>query len=119
VTEPTQSLQDAIFTRLDAIAAKLGVAAGHIWPVLVRQATVDGVRDLITAGVLGVGAFYLAKLARYLNNKEDWLDDFAIIMSAISALILAGVSIIYLCSSVGELINPEYYAFSGLKDLFK
>jgi hypothetical protein len=78
MTDIQQSLQDAIFTRLDAVAAKLGVAAGHIWPVLVRQARVDGVRDVVTGCTLALAAYYLGKLTRYLYSvfKGNYIDDY-------------------------------------------
>jgi uncharacterized protein involved in response to NO len=113
-----ESVSKQIFDRLDAIAAKLGMAAGHMWPVLVRQVRVDGVRDLSVATALAVATFFLVKLTRWIY-KEETDGEVVWLWVGLVAIIVAASGLGYLYSGIGELINPEYYAFTGLKDLFK
>jgi len=67
-------LQKELFSRLDAFANKLGVAAAHLWGVLTKQSVMDGITDFIWAGCLfllvGVCLYY----AHYYRGKQKRID---------------------------------------------
>ena len=69
---------DGILQRIDALAAKIGTTAAHIWDVYVQQARVEAIRDtffvvlFLTASCLLTYLFY--RLVRY-GIKID-CDDF-------------------------------------------
>jgi len=68
-------LQKELFSRLDAFAAKLGVASAHVWGVLAKQSVMDGITDFIWAGsfilLAGVCLYYV----RYFGGKQKVIDD--------------------------------------------
>ena len=109
--ENTQIAKE-IFDRLDLIGAKLGVAAGHIWPVLIRQSMIDGYRDL----TIGSFLFLISAVSTYGFWRiaiKEMEDDGAFF------LIPALMSFIFCCpflyAAIGELLNPEYYALEFIK----
>lgn len=111
---------------LDSLAAKLGVAAGHMWAVLVRQAYVDAFSNLVFMAIIAVMWFYAIKgYARYrkLDSRvredvfEDWI--FAFVFGGIIFGILTIAAVAALFISIGELVNPEYYAIKTVLDALK
>jgi hypothetical protein len=129
---------------IDAIAAKLGVAAEHVFEILVRQQFATGIADiilgvallsvLITIIVVTVKAFtkaeYKHESERYFSSSEkpingyarmrDFIEDsdglFWLPYTAVTA-ILAILSIGCLYYGILELINPEYYAIKELLEV--
>jgi hypothetical protein len=51
-TQVADKAVDGILQRIDALAAKIGTTAQHIWDVYVAQAKVEGVRDLMIVGIM-------------------------------------------------------------------
>lgn len=110
-----------ILERIDAIGAKLGVAAGHLYGVLVRQATVDAWRDMILAGVFGVFVGVCAWLVKK-SIKEEFGhhdDGFIAFVSGIVGVGLAILMFVFAYTSVGEFMNPEFYAIHNILDALK
>lgn len=93
------------------LADRLGTTAEHIWGVLVRQALISGITNLI---VCAAWCVFIAWGYRLLRRKtKGWeTEGLALAWSlwcivAISMIIIAGCS---LESIVAALINPEYWA---------
>jgi len=113
-----------IFKRLDALSEKLGVAAGHLWGVLVRQGIAEGVQWLIWA--LCFGALFLVALwwfkKSYAAVKEcNWNDDGAGFSTVFSFLALIGTTIGFfanLSDALMRFVNPEYFALQKILELF-
>ena len=101
---------------IDTIAAKLGVAAEHVYGVLVQQAYVNGIRGLVTGVLLlTITAFLIPLIIRgFKTNNEEMV---------ISLLLISAITVVFgfgfTYSGVGELINPEYYAIRELLDVVK
>ena len=108
----------AILSRLDALAQKLGVAANALWAIYVRQGIVTGVEDAVFAALAATGSFSLFKfLVPFLvrrHNEADCGDDFgwemAIVFSCIAGAALAVVFIVFGYDAVAELLNPQFWA---------
>jgi hypothetical protein len=100
---------------IDSIATKLGVAAEHVYELLIKQAIINGVRDLVMFVVLSVVAFFLGKLTLRASKSFDY-DMVAPIIGA-TAIIALVMAIACLYAGVGELINPEYYAIKEILDV--
>ena len=104
-----------VMKRLDAIAAKLGVAANHIWGVLVYQARVDAIEWIIW-GVLWLAiAGSLVHCAQFAYSRKD---DSERVEKAVT---LGGIAIVFTLLGLGCLsniltnfLNPEYWAFKQL-----
>lgn len=83
---------------IDSLAKGLGVAAGELWTIFVRQYIVRGANELFTALVLFVAAFILWQFVQF------W------------ALIPVAVGIGFVYGAIAYLGNPKYYA---LEDIVK
>lgn len=113
-----------LLKRLDALGDKLGVAGAHLWSVLVRQAYIEGVTDLVVAGLVGivfVVAFCIGKKCVEIVNEGD-SDEIHIVVLMVSVLIgaLCAVAIWYnVVSGLQELLNPEFFALKNVIDSLK
>ena len=105
-----------IFDRLDAIGAKLGVAANHLWPALIKQAYMDGVRDSTVAGVFLILVGASGLLVRYGFKQED---EDAFIAGNCFAVLFLLLFAVWAYPAIGELCNPEFYALKILRELVK
>ncbi|MDQ0270764.1 hypothetical protein [Cytobacillus purgationiresistens] len=141
-------MKEEIFSKateyIDAIAANLGVAAEHVYGLMVQQKFTEGVAETIV-GVLMLILFIVTLtlvIGAYLNPKYktvgdgylkaevpsniyakvyeliDRTDGFAhmIIVPFLLLTALFGTLCIY--SGILTLINPEYYAIKEILDAF-
>jgi hypothetical protein len=106
--------QHEVLTRLDTVGAKIADGSVHVYSVLVHQAYVEGVADLIKATIavlLSALAFVISvTFFRKAKNEDD--GDCCLIgtitgILAISALLIC---VNFLTEGVMRLLNPEYYA---------
>lgn len=105
-----------LLTRLDALAAKLGTTGAYLWSVLVRQAYLQGVVDLIEAiicFVVCVVCVYFFKKFLPKTMETSFNDGFYFLSVMVAAItfcfsLLLGISL--LSDSIMELNNPAYYA---------
>lgn len=109
-------MNDELLKRLDLLASKLGVGAGELWRILLKEAKVEGLIDgaIAFACVLTVGAA-LRWISRY---RGDAWDDFELIPIGIIAFALV-LGLGYGYHSVCELANPEFYAFNQVLSAIK
>ncbi|QAR52069.1 hypothetical protein BAE_04340 [Bacillus aerophilus] len=108
---------DKAMAYIDKLAAKLGVAAEHVYGVLVKQAVANGI-SYIVAGVilLLIAATYviIALRLRERFNVAAWaIVAFASILTVWTPLI-AGFPL--LAEGIKAIINPEYYAIKEILD---
>lgn len=109
---------------IDRLAEKLGTTAELLWSVLVRQAPISGVIDLVTFSLLvfaAVTAFRFAKRKTTVpkNKRGEYRGpaEFEDIGATI-AWIMFGVVLLFVFMAAYELshdiiaafINPEYWA---------
>lgn len=100
-------MNQELLARLDALAAKMGVASGMLWAAFVRQAYINLLMwvtfDIIfaVAAVLGLRAF----CRRY--------EDDAFLPGAI-AVVAAVIFLMGTLDAVGGALNPTYYATSKI-----
>lgn len=130
----TLALRQQIFTRLDALSTKLGVAAEHVWNVLIRQAYAEAGMSfanlLFALIVLFVICGWVKKSwgkpgtekTAYGNTCLSEEQLFYRIISACALVIVVIWSIVALSwaiDGVGYLINPEYFALKSIFGLLK
>jgi len=107
------------------LAQKLGTTAVHLWEVLIRQAIILSLADII---VIAGWVYCLVLMYRFIEKKtkmkdskgfREWDEEYAFIAWIIFAIvivifvIIVGISI---GAVIGGIINPEYWA---LKQLIK
>jgi len=108
-------MQEELLKRLDALAAKLGVAAEHLWDVLVRQGQIEGMRGVVLA-VVGFVVMLIAgrKAARaFRENRDDATMGWVILCFLSGGAALVGQA------DAWYLLNPEYFALRQLLELLK
>jgi len=119
---PDVNVPVEVLQRLDAIAAKLGVVASHLWVVLIKQAISDGTVYLTFSFIgllVATGAGFSTKYAFFkyrhsdgYNERDTWF--WATIGSAV-VLAIAGLLCIWTGSDgFQQFYNPEYYALQSL-----
>jgi len=102
-------------TAIDALGAKLGLAAGQIWNVMLMQAKIEGIADIILAIVAAVVFVGCSWVVRYAY-RELLDDDGPVIVIAGVGLIAMCVMFSYLFAAISALANPGYWA---LKEILK
>jgi hypothetical protein len=121
-------MQEKLTQYIEVLAQKLGVAAEHLYGVLVRQAKVEGIIGLILYGVLIPALLFVSyKVVSMAIKKWDDIYEADLEMPTILGIIflLAITVIITICGfmdipgDIGRLINPEYYAIKELLDVIK
>ena len=106
------------------LAEKLGTTTEHLWGVLIRQAYIQGVTDIVIAITLVAATTYIG---RYVGKKTkwggdikhypEWCDEGAIIawLTVFSMGLFAAFIVLQaLSASVPALLNPEYWALKQL-----
>ena len=109
-----------IFTRLDALAAKLGVTAQHLWGVLVRQAGVERTFSIVGMAVgaliLVLAVVLFVKATKSLHQEEEvglvWLWG-GILLSAVGLVdFFTNLYWLLTCTT-----NPEYWALKQVLEV--
>jgi len=119
-------LTQQILSRLDAIGAKLGVAAQAVWGFYIRQAYVEGITCLLI-GLLALalciaGSCLLPRMWNWdfgimedgYRKKNSHTEGPAYFFYCIGLVTFGGVAVTYLYNSVTPLLNPGYWAFQQL-----
>lgn len=108
---------------LKPVAAKLGVAAEHMYGVLVRQSLVDGISGLVGWWVFALFLIYAGyRLRGTWADENNWAGgdrEFALFITWLfqgAGVVVIAVS---LSSYLPMILNPEYGAIKTLLDSVK
>ncbi|ALA13110.1 membrane protein [Bacillus phage TsarBomba] len=113
---------------IDELAKQLGVAATHVYEVLVKQQFVDGVSLLVKAliwlVVVAIVWFLVNKLIikkweMFADEGIEVLFGFVIAGAIVFTIIVAWNEIDWITLGIKKLMNPEYYALQDLMDFVK
>lgn len=113
---------------IEALSSKLGTTAEHLWGVLVRQAPISGVVDLvlcvtIAAVTVSWVQFVKRKTTCPTRTEDDsypyaeWSNEAAFFAwaSVVFAVLVALVTIVGAAQGiVAAFVNPEYWALKQL-----
>ncbi len=125
-----------ILKRVDLLGSKLSVGAGQLFSVLTAQAHVEGVKDLIAAGVLlgaaSAGGYMLRKGIRgmaaartdksynYSYNGPRGVDVALMTIGGITLPIFMVFAVfVFILPAITEFLNPQYWALTQLAALLK
>jgi hypothetical protein len=104
---------------LAVIATKLGTTVEYLWAVLVKQAVVASVTNIIQYGIL---AFITYQVVKFYKDK-DVEDSPALYIGFITAVVLLGIlwlaAFFSLPQTINGFINPEYEAIKTVLDAVK
>lgn len=112
---------------IDELAKQLGVAATHVYEVLVKQQFVEGISLLVKAGIWILVLLLVWTLMKKLvfNNWGKLGDDgqfacfFVILFVSIASVIIGFKIVEWLTLGIKMLLNPEYYALDTLMEFVK
>lgn len=120
------AVKDEVFSRLDLLAAKLGVAVEYLWEVLISQASVEVLETILLCVFTTIFvALYQWGLRVYIKMWDDTdvnTFTFLSIMSVIGGIlvvIFSATAISGLLQLPTLLMNPEYWALEQMRDLVK
>ena len=104
---------------VEALATSMQVPAAHVYEILVRQAVVVGLTELLWTLGGGIIAYASSRIVRkgiklYRNDDEAFIPCFIFGgAGTFMGFILVGISI---TNAIRCLVNPEYYA---IKEILK
>lgn len=117
-TPASVQITNSILDRVDAIAAKLGVAANHLYAVYVHQAFVVGIQDLIVAAVclilFSIGLYKAKSFVKWDLDHEYGSRGVLSFCGAVVITLSLTFGIIYATSAISPLVNPEYWAMQQI-----
>lgn len=111
---------DKLSELLGQLAIKLGTTVEYLWKVLINQAYITGIVNIILYILLVVSGIVIYKFHRYFDRENDCgrsiygdsYGDIQIVMVIIATLwaicLLAGI--INIGETVTCFVNPEYWA---------
>lgn len=123
----SEQMMHELLARLDALAAKLGVAGEQVWRIMVRGVFREGLIDAIIgvlAGGIGICLLMLGmkRLCSWSNKpwsyEREMGEGIAIGMCAVGGLVLL-FGILAVVRALPEVFNPEYKALHELITLLK
>ncbi|MCG7383366.1 hypothetical protein [Paenibacillus sp. ACRRY] len=113
---------------IDQMAAKLGVAASHVYEVVIRQTVISGIVNTVVQ-VLIMIAIYVAfrKGWRYSRDRwDDWYSDdnefYAVLIWILGGVVCGGIFIacaVTTPDAIMSIFNPEYYAIKTILEAVK
>ena len=106
------------FEYIDAIAAKMGVAAEHVYGILVRQQLAEGIAySLLTTLAVIVFAVAYTKLFKAYRKCDGYGDEafiYALIFGGILGLVIVITWFFVFPNGIMKIVNPEYYAIKEI-----
>lgn len=116
------NMEQEILTRIDAIAAKLGVASEHVWEFTVRQQSIEGWTGCVIA-IIGLVLLWSVGLYFSFTGriKESSSEDrtMRLVMPILRCFFLSAVIFCPIYECLVQLLNPEYAAFHDLVRMLK
>lgn len=108
------SLGHELVTALEPVAQKLGVAAEHMYGVLVRQSFVEGVTYIVSWLIVALSASYIGYRIR--TDPDNVHNEDAVA----TGWFFQGFAMLILAIAIGvnlpSILNPEYGAIKTLID---
>lgn len=113
---------------VEQLAQKLGTTADYLWSVLLKQAPISALTDLIYFVLISIGGYFLLKVHKNFSKEDEYgdskyydNDDLAPIMITIAFIwaILFIVSFFGIGNVINGLFNPEYWALDEILSSLK
>lgn len=103
---------------IEQLAQKLGTTTEYLWSILLKQAPISAMIDLIYLIIATIMGIVLWKLHKYFA-KEDEYEDRAEVKLTMVVLTFVWIMFFTICFfSIGDIINgffnPEYWALKEI-----
>jgi hypothetical protein len=109
-------MQQEILKRLDALAEKLGVAANHLWQVLVLQVHNEAIVLLVVGTIAFIAGSAVATWGHRNLDEQGEGAAFAIVFGWGLVAVVGGLCITH---GILYLLNPEYYALKEILEVLR
>jgi hypothetical protein len=114
-------MNEKMFEFLQQLATKLGTTSEHLWGVLIKQALVVAVRDIIE---LVITAALLTLLWKQKDKIFSWAKGYdsrtaLIVFGELFIMVWLLICIYSFETVITAIFNPEYWAFDTLLSFFK
>lgn len=112
---------------IDELAKRLQVPAENLWTVMVRQAHITGITDMLV-GLVSLLAIFLFCIWFYccwknkkFKNESMEMNGYEIIATGgfIISFFLLFIGSCFVFEGIKEIYNPEYYAIELIGNMFK
>ena len=110
-------LADKVDTAITTLSSKLGVAADHFYPILVKQQIISGWISLSWSILWLSCALILSFIA--INGIKNEADGDAVGWFVFIAILMAVAAVIMFSGGLLSVLNPEYYALLEVTRLIK
>lgn len=124
--EMDANLTNEVLKRIDALAAKLGTTGEYLWTVLVRQARVEAIQNIVTVILSAIVIAVSIAVLKWGIRREvenDWWGEpgnITAIIASVTLAIVCTVIIIQLSNAIPTLLmNPEYWALKQVLEAMK
>ena len=119
-------MNEKILLALEKLAAKLNTNVEHLWNILADQAVLHSLSFIIPIFLTVISSFIGIQI--FKKKIKGWSDDsnsenaFSLnnvyLIICIAAFIISLLTFIFSFKEMLMFLNPEFFAFSELKDLF-
>lgn len=104
-------MDDKTAMLLQKLADKLGTTTEYLWGVMVRQAPVAGITDIIQYTILGVCVYAFVRWLR--SDKRDFTEGGSFVVALFIGtplVIIVIVAFFAISNTITAFANPEYWA---------
>lgn len=119
VAKVSNETVSVVMQKLEAMATGLGTTAKYLWTIIIKQAYITGIIDILCvvgAGILLFG--YIAFIKHATKNK--WYDGNEVEATVVATVLLTIITLVFtiisttICipEAITCFLNPEYWAFT-------
>lgn len=104
-------MDDKTAVLLQKLADKFGTTTEYLWGVMVRQAHVAAITNLIQYAILGAVVYFFVRWLR--SDERDYEDGVSFpvaLVLGIPLLIVVFIAFFAISNTITGLANPEYWA---------
>jgi hypothetical protein len=113
---------------VEQLAKKLGTTADYLWSVLLKQAPISALTDLIYFVLISISGYFLLKVHKTFSKEDEhgdskYYDNDALAPIMITLTFIWAILFIVSFFSIGNVINgflnPEYWALDEILSSLK
>lgn len=119
-------MNDKLVPVLETLAVKFQTSVEYLWVVLVKQAFISGITDILQYILLTIGIVYLVKFSKAVILKREEFSEGEALAAGIlgtTVWVFTGILVISaflnLPDTVAAFVNPEFWALDYLLERVK
>ena len=107
---------------IEQLATKLGTTSEYLWSVLLKQAWISSITDLVLYFIFICFFVFSYKYTKHTFNDNNKREDYQVAVTVISwvvSVILVVIMLSCIENTVSALFNPEYWALNKVLSSLK